>query len=48
MVKNKGSSLNTVGTANSVSNVISCKGWMNRPLSEKKLEPKPINISLVI
>jgi len=46
-VKNKGNSLNNVGTANSVSNMISCEGWINKLLSEKKPEASPINISLV-
>ena len=44
----KGNNLKKVGTANSVSNIISCVGWINKLLSEKKAEPNPINISLVI
>jgi hypothetical protein len=35
MVKIKGSNLNRVGTANSVSNIISCDGCINKLLSEK-------------
>jgi len=46
-VKNNGSNLNKTGTANSVSNIISCNGWINKLLSEKKPEPRPKNISLV-
>ena len=47
-VKKKGNNLNRVGTANSVSSIISCKGCVNKLLSEKKPEAIPINISLVI
>ena len=43
-----GNNLNKVGTANSVSNIISCEGWINKLLSAKNPEPNPINISLVI
>ena len=43
----KGNSLKIVGTANSVSNIISCEGWIYKLLSTKKLEPNPIKISLV-
>ena len=48
MVKIKGNNLNNTGVANSVSNIISCTGWIKILLSIKKLEPKPIKISLVI
>jgi hypothetical protein len=47
IVKNKGSNLNKIGIANSVSNIISCRGCINILLSEKNPEPNPINISLV-
>ena len=47
-VKRKGNNLNRVGTANSVSSMVSCKGCVNKLLSEKKPEAIPINISLVI
>ena len=47
MVKSKGANLNKVGTANSVSNIISCEGCINKLLSAKKPEPKPMKISLV-
>ena len=44
----KGSNLNRVGTPNSVSNIISWEGCINKALSEKNPEPNPINISFVI
>jgi hypothetical protein len=44
----KGNNLNKTGTANSVSIIISWVGWINKLLSTKKLDPIPINISLVI
>ncbi len=48
IVNIKGIIFISVGTANSVSNVISCEGvWINHYL-RKSLEPRPINISLVI
>ena len=47
-MKTKGKSLNIVGTPNSVSMIISWTGCIKILLSIKKLEPKPINISLVI
>ena len=47
-VNTKGNSLKIVATANSVSNNISCEGWINKLLSEKKAEPNPVKISLVI
>ena len=43
----KGNILNKVGTANSVSSIISWLGCMKILLSTKKLDPNPINISLV-
>ena len=36
IVNNKGNNLKKVGTANSVSNIISCIGCINILLSEKK------------
>ena len=42
----KGNNLNKVGTANSVSIIISCEGWINKLLSAKNAEPKPIYKSL--
>ena len=40
MVNMKGNNFNSIGTANSVSIIISCIGWINKLLSVKKLEPK--------
>ena len=48
LVNTKGNNLKNVGTANSVSNIISWLGCINKLLSAKKPVPKPINISLVI
>jgi len=48
MVNIKGRILNRVGTANSVSSIISCTGWINKLLSEKKLDPNLIKRSLVM
>ena len=48
IVNTKGNNLNNVGTANSVSSIISCTGWINILLSIKNPEPKPMKISLVI
>ena len=47
-VKAKGSNLKKVGTANSVSNIISLVGCTNKLLSAKNPEPNPTKISLVI
>ena len=48
IVNIRGKSLNIVGTANSVAIIISCEGWINKLLSTKKSDPKPINMSLVM
>ena len=47
-VEMKGNNLKILGTANSVSIVISCEGWINKLLSAKNPEPKPINKSFVM
>jgi len=46
IVQKKGSNLKNTGTPNSTSIIISCEGWINIPLSAKKLDPKPMYISL--
>jgi len=48
IVNINGNNLNSNGTANSVSRVISWEGWINNPLSIKNPVPNPINISLLI
>ena len=47
-VEIKGNNLKIVLTANSVSIIISCEGWINKLLSAKNPEPNPINKSFVI
>ena len=48
IVRIRGNNLKKLGTPNSVSNIISCKGCINKLLSVKKPEANPINMSFVI